>query len=222
MSAAAPGAPVPERGVVAAFDWDGTLTRGDTLLPFLRELCGPAAVGAAALRVAPSLLAAATGTGSRDEAKARLLRRLLRGRAASTVRLVGAAYAARAVASGLRPALVDRLAWHRAAGHTTVIVSASLDAYVVPAARLLGVDATLCTVVEVGADGRCTGELLGGNCRAEEKARRLLAWVGTSAGTWPDTVELWAYGDSASDDAMLSLATRPVRLRRGHLPTVWG
>jgi len=31
---------LPERGVVAVFDLDGTLTRGDTLAPFLRFVCG--------------------------------------------------------------------------------------------------------------------------------------------------------------------------------------
>ena len=36
---------------IAAFDFDGTLTRRDTLLPFLTRACGPRAVGRIASRV---------------------------------------------------------------------------------------------------------------------------------------------------------------------------
>ena len=58
---------------VAAFDVDGTLTRRDTLLPFLADLVGPG-------RLARALAVAAVGRPKRDAAKERLLIRLLRGR----------------------------------------------------------------------------------------------------------------------------------------------
>jgi phosphatidylglycerophosphatase C len=201
--------------VVAAFDWDGTLTRRDTLVPYLLELCGAPALVAAATRTAPWLLAAGTGLGSRDRAKARLLRPLLAGRPAAAARAVGEAYAARVVRAGLRRRVADRLAWHREQGHEVVLVSASLDVYLEPAARRLGADALLCTRLEVGAGGRLTGELAGGNCRGDAKARRLLGWLGATGEELPPGVDLWAYGDSPGDAAMLALASRPANLHRG-------
>jgi phosphatidylglycerophosphatase C len=199
--------------VVAAFDVDGTLTRGDTLLPFLRELCGDMSVAVAAVCEARSLLLATRGLVSRDEAKARLLQRLLAGRDAAAVGAAGRDYGGRVARSKITSVMLARVRHHQSSGHRVVLASASPDVYIDELGRLLGANAVICTRLEKGADGRLTGRLDGGNCRAAEKARRVREWIDTEA---PDA-ELWAYGDSASDDPMLALAAHPVRVRRGAL-----
>lgn len=188
--------------VVAAFDVDGTLTERDSLLPFLVGLVGRR-------RVAVALTAAAVGPPHRDAAKARLLRRLVRGRPHDDLAVAGREYGVHLARTSVTEVMRERIAGHRAAGHELVIVSASLACYLEPAAEQLGIGTVLATRLEVDATGRCTGRLDGGNCRGAEKARRLGAHVG------PDPVELWAYGDSRGDDAMLALADHPVRVRRG-------
>ena len=65
---------------VAAFDFDGTLTRHDSLLPFLARIAGWPRVALAFARVAPRLARASTNSRDRDAAKERLLVRLLAGR----------------------------------------------------------------------------------------------------------------------------------------------
>jgi phosphatidylglycerophosphatase C len=102
--------------------------------------------------------------------------------------------------------MLERVAWHRREGHDIVIVSASLRAYLDEVARRLGVDALLCTALEVDEHGRCTGRMTGGNCRGAEKATRLRAYLRDR------DVTLWAYGDSAGDDDMLAMADHPTRL----------
>ena len=67
----------------------------------------------------------------------------------------------------------------------------------------------MATELEVDADGRCTGALVGGNCRGPEKVRRLHAWLDAHHGG-RDAVELWAYGDSPGDRELLAAADRPV------------
>jgi len=189
---------------VAAFDVDGTLTRRDTFLPFLVELCGPAPVGRA-------LAAAAARQGrSRDALKAAVVRRLLAGRSADEVLAAGRAYAGRVVERRLRPDAVARLRWHQQSGHAVLLVSASPTAYLDEVGRLLGVDAVLATAFDVGADGRLTGELLGLNCRGPEKVRRVTDWLGGRTAT------LWAYGDSRGDRELLAMAAHGhlVRARR--------
>ena len=187
---------------VAAFDVDGTLTRRDTLLPFLTRVAGRT-------RVAGALAVAAAGAPQRDAAKARFLRRLLRGRPHGDLEEAGYEYGTRLARVGVSEPMRARLAWHRAEGHELVIVSAALACYLEPAAAALGVDAVFATRLETDGNGRCTGRLDGGNCRGEEKARRLRAHLGT------DAALVWAYGDSRGDDAMLALAAHPVRVRRG-------
>jgi HAD superfamily hydrolase (TIGR01490 family) len=191
---------------LAAFDFDGTITRRDTLYPFLRALVGRRRLVTAALADLPRLGAAAVGRGDRDEAKARLFERLLAGREASEVRQLGLEHARRVVAVGIRPEMRRRIAWHCERGHEVAIVSASLDVYLDEIGRELGVDHVICTTLEV-RDGLLTGVMVGGNCRGDNKVHRLRAAFADL-----DDRELWAYGDSAGDDAMLAIADHPTRV----------
>lgn len=200
-----------EPRVVAAFDFDGTLSRRDTLVPFLVDVVGRARVARALASDGPRIAAMAVGRADRDAAKARLIERVLAGVAHTDVAARGHAYAQRVVERGLRPQTVGRLRWHRSQGHDVVIVSASLDAYLHDIGGLLGVDAVLCTTLEV-VDGVVTGALAGGNCRGPEKATRLRNWLDG------DTVTLWAYGDSSGDHDLLAMADHAVYVTgRGRL-----
>jgi phosphatidylglycerophosphatase C len=193
---------------VAAFDFDGTLTKADTLGPFLREVCGTGAFVGALAADAPRLVLAGIGAGSRDDAKERMLRRLLGGRRHSELAALGRAFGERVATSGIRAEMVERLRWHAGEGHELAIVSASLDVYLERTAELLGIATVLCSRLEVDADGLVTGNLVGGNCRAAEKLRRIRERFGVGG------YELWAYGDSAGDSDMLAAADHPVRIRR--------
>jgi len=197
------------RRVIAAFDFDGTLTRRDTLVPFLSTVAGRGPVAAALAAEAPRLVYAATGRGDRDGAKVRVLRRLLAGRAYAEVAAAGRTFGAELVRSGISAEARDRLAWHRCQGHDVAIVSASLDVYLLEVADRLGVAHVLCSTLEVDDRGRCTGLLRGRNCRGAEKVARLRPLL-----EGEDT-ELWAYGNSGGDEEMLALAQHPVRVRRG-------
>lgn len=194
---------------VAAFDFDGTLSRNDSLGPFLERVCGRAQLYRAMVVRAPVLAGIAVGRGDRDAEKERLVGRLLSGRSAASVRDAGVAYA-RALIEGdaLRPDMLERLAWHRAEGHEIVIVSASLDVYLEPLAPRLGVDRVFCTRLGIGPDDRLNGLLEGGNVRGPEKVRRVREWL---AG---DAAELWAYGDSAGDRELLAEADHPYKVGR--------
>lgn len=158
---------------VAAFDLDGTLTRRDTLLPFLVRACGAERTGRALLARSLLLARALAGGGRRDVAKAAILERLLAGEPLVRLQALAEAFADDVVARRLRPGTRERVAWHREAGHQLVIVSASPELYVAPIGRRLGFDAVLATRLEIGPDGRLTGRLLGRNCRGPEKVARL-------------------------------------------------
>jgi phosphatidylglycerophosphatase C len=200
---------------VAAFDFDGTLTPADTFLGFLREVVGPARAGTALARCAPLLRQSRTDPAWRDVAKARLVRACLTGLSAKTLGDAGQAYANR-ILPKITPQMRKRLDDHHQAGHRTVLVSASLEVYLAPLRPSLGLDGVLATRLEMDTDGRATGALLGANCRGPEKARRLREWCSQHAVDL-NQVCLWAYGDSAGDREMLTLAAFAVRVRRGRI-----
>ncbi|HUF85289.1 MAG TPA: HAD-IB family phosphatase, partial [Acidimicrobiia bacterium] len=134
--------------VVAAFDFDGTLSTRDNVLPFLRTAVGTARLRLALAAITPRLAAAALAGRSRDGAKAALARRTLTGYDADELAAVAERFADRVVAKHLRRDAVARVEWHRGQGHELVIVSASFAVYLEPIARHLGFDAALGTDLE--------------------------------------------------------------------------
>jgi HAD superfamily hydrolase (TIGR01490 family) len=200
--------------VVAAFDFDGTLSNRDNFVPFLRRVAGTAPAAAAFVLSAARLGVAGRSQWSRNQLKARVLERLFTGRDAREVDAVALAFADEVLGHHLREDAVQRADWHRTQGHRLVIISASLGAYLRPIGERLRFDAVLATELEVGPDGRLTGRMSGENVRGPEKARRLEAWLDGA------TPFVWAYGDSSGDRELWARADRAVRVgRRAHRGT---
>ena len=197
------------RPVVAAFDFDGTLTRGGSVLPFLAFARGRLRVGREVVRHLPALVRAGlVGGTAADEVKEALFGRLLAGMTVADAQRLGEEFAARHLGRHLRRDARARLEWHRKQGHIVVIVSASPDCYVKPAAALLGADAALATRLAVGGD-LLTGRYEGRNCRGAEKYARLTAWLFTE-GIGAAHPEIWAYGNSRGDLRLLDAADHGV------------
>ena len=205
--------PAPdEPPVVAAFDVDGTLTTRDSVVPFLWRVAGPGLVRGMLRRA--GTLAGALARRDRDTVKELAISAAFEDRDHAEVATAGERWARVIEADRLRADTTDRMRWHQSRGHAVVLVSASLDAYLEPLARSLGLGAVLCSTLEVDGGGRCTGRLVGDNCRGAEKARRLTEWLAGHEAATGRTATLWAYGDSAGDDEMLAMADHPVRVGR--------
>ena len=199
------------RPVVAAFDVDGTVTRRDCVVPFLRRVGGTVPMaGRLALDVRHVVPALARR--DRDGLKAAAARAAFAGRPYADIEAAGREFAAFVHHAWLRPDVVERVGWHRDRGHDVVLVSASFGVYVRPLGETLDVTHVVATELVVDDDGRCTGELLGGNCRGEAKVRRLHHWLDERC-TGRAAVEVWAYGDSPGDRDLLADADHAVWAR---------
>lgn len=188
--------------MIAAFDFDGTITTKDTFLPFLVRAFGPLKVGLSLLSLAIPGVMVWLGKSTRDHFKARLIAKLFPGAPIKHLEKAGLQHALKSVAL-CRPAALERIRWHKQQGHRLVIVSASLNFYLEPIARELGFEHVLCTEVD-SVNGMCTGEMKGENCRAAAKVRRLESLFGPL-----HRYELYAYGDSDGDTEMLSVSDHP-------------
>lgn len=183
--------------VIAAFDFDGTLTRRDTFVPFLAHLSWARLLGAL-VAAAPALAGFALRLRSNEHAKAALCRAALKGRSRAELARIARAWV-RTIP--LRPALVERLRWHQQRGDHCVLVSASPDIYLEEVSRHLGFDDLICTRMSIDGQGKLTGDLDGANCWGPEKMRRLAERFGPLG-----RYELYAYGDSRGDQWMIDAA----------------
>ncbi|MBA4329847.1 MAG: HAD-IB family hydrolase [Polaromonas sp.] len=200
--AASPGldaAPVE----VAAFDFDGTLTRRDTLLPYLQRGLGWPRFLWALLLSSPWLAAFALRLISNHRAKARLLRVALGGRSEAEIAGWTATFVHQYLPAQWQPGMLARLRSHQQLGHCCVIVSASPGIYLHEVGRVLGMQAVLCTEL-ASRSGALTGDMVTPNCHGQEKVRRLQDWLVARGLQKP--LALHAYGDSGGDVPLLNLA----------------
>lgn len=193
-----PDSDADKRQVIAAFDFDGTITRRDTLLPFLLSASGSYGFLRNLLLEMPTLSAFALRRISNQIAKESLLKRFFEGEHIGTLDELGTRFAHREIPQMLRSTAMDRLKWHQDQGHRCIVISASLDIYVQPWAKSAGFDDVLCSRLAQDENSRILGHLDGLNCFGKEKIRRLRSLVGDLSG-----MELFAYGDSDGDHALL-------------------
>ncbi len=104
----------------------------------------------------------------------------------------------------IKPQAMERLHWHKQQGHDCILVSASLELYLVPWAKRHGFQDILASRLEIDQKGRVTGQLIGKNCWGAEKRRRLIELLGPQK-----YYQLYAYGDSRGDQELLEIADYP-------------
>ena len=182
---------------LAIFDLDGTLVRGDTLVPFLRRIAGTISVAVSLRHLAFE---------ERGDAKRSVLRSVLAGLPEDDVRVEAERFARDVANSRLwRRCEVIGLAQRLRDGHSVGIVTASPQLYAEPLAEYFGLDWAIGTRLAVDAQGILTGEIEGENCRGPEKPRRV-------ALAFPNALVAHAVGDSEADEPMLAVAQQPLRV----------
>jgi phosphatidylglycerophosphatase C len=186
---------------LALFDFDGTITIKGTYPGFVSFAVRPRRKIVGGIILSPLIV----GYGGRvvsDRAIRKAMSRIgFWGEEPDRVRRLGERYAEEVLPSLIRPAAHERIAWHKARGDLVVVVSASLDVYVGPWCRTLGLD-VICTQLEASG-GRLTGRYLRSDCCGEAKATRIRERYALR-----DYGTIYAYGDTEEDRQMLEMADR--------------
>lgn len=193
----------PGEGVshVAFFDFDGTLTTGDTLMPFLKYVVGAPTYYTKLLLLSPIFIAYFTGLLRNDIAKQIVLKHYLAGYRLSDLFELGSRFSKDVIPEMLRPEGMERLRWHQKQGHECVLVSASLDIYLSAWAKHERFAALICTTTEHSETGILSGKIDGVNCHGKEKATRVTFFLRNKRSSY-----VYAYGDTSGDIPMLSAA----------------
>lgn len=193
-----------QNNIVAAFDFDGTLTYYDSLFPFLLFTDGYLKTITNILMILPNLIGYALKLSSRQATKEAMLTRSLGGRSINNIRENANEFASTEIPKLLRPEAMEKLQWHLSQKHRCIIVSATLDDYLIPWAKKIGVQDVVSSKLEVNGNGTVTGKLSGLNCWGPEKPRRLTELLGPR-----ENYTLYAYGDSRGDKELLEFADYP-------------
>ena len=200
-----PGPVVGKLVVIAAFDFDGTLTKRDTLLPFLACGLGWLKFSLALLVCSPWLAGFALRLIPNHVAKQKLMLITLKGKSLAEVDDWTSRWLTQSLPSQLQSWTMARLAEHQQQDHCCVMVSASPDIYLKRVAQQLGFDALLCTEMAVESTW-LTGQMETPNCHGEQKVLRLKAWMAERFGEDTDARVVYAYGDTSGDKPMLRMA----------------
>ena len=196
------------RHKVYTFDFDGTLTTRDTLLLFIRFVCGRWGFVAVFLRYAPLLLLMKLKLYPNWRVKQKVFAHCFAGMTTETFNDYCRSFARKYGSCVLRS---EGLATVRKAldeGATVMIVSASVDNWVRPffddiLTTLSNPTAFVVLGTEVEAiDGRLTGQFKSRNCYGAEKVHRLSAQLPAQR----EDCYIVAFGDSRGDKEMLQYA----------------
>jgi phosphatidylglycerophosphatase C len=186
---------------IAAFDVDGTLTWTDSFMLFLRFVSGRWGFAFKMIGLMPVFLAYLVRLRDRDATKNLLMTAFLKGISQARYQQWCHDFARVAYPIIARPDALARLNSHLGVHDEVVLVSASLEDYLIAWAEYLGVGIVLATQVDIQG-GLLTGAMLGPNCRCAQKVARLKEHFGTF-----DLVA--SYGDSRGDKELLEATSNP-------------
>lgn len=188
---------------IAAFDFDGTLTRSDTFLLFLIFQFG----FLVCLKGLWSNVAIMTKyifrKVSNQEAKQAIFSYFFKGMKVNEFDAACQRFALYKIPGQIKRKAFAKCEWHLDKGHQIVIISASIRNWIEPWAKQYGFKAVIGTEVDVDNE-ILTGRFAGENCYGEEKVTRLLSHFPER-----NNYYLYAYGDSRGDHEMIKFADFP-------------
>lgn len=190
------------RQILSVFDFDGTLTRHDSFIPFLRFAFGNSTFLRRMTTMVRPTLRCINHQLTRDELKEALISTFLTDVEAQWVADKAQLFCQHYWQRLMRPAGLVAVAHEVASGGEVTLCSASPEIVLHPFADKLGIQLTG-TQLEVCA-GKLTGRIKGHNCRCGEKINRLEEKYGPLS-----QYHLRAWGDTRGDYELLAAADEP-------------
>lgn len=187
----------------ALFDFDGTLRKGDSILPYLLYAvkCGMAPKRQVFAAIA-GYLRQKIDPKQVVHAKEMTLS-FIQGRPQEEMDAFARRFVQNRLMKGMFADGLHEIDTLRKQGMKIIVVSASPDVYMRVLPEFLPVDAVIATPCTVDEAGCYTGRIAR-NCRREEKPKMIEAWLHTQELAL-DMAASEAYGDTAGDVPMLKL-----------------
>ena len=187
---------------IAFFDFDGTITKKDSMLEFARFCSGTIAYVAGMCLISPWLIAMKIGLVNTKIAKEKLITYFLKNTPVEVFNKDCISFTEKVIPFLIKEDALATIKKYQAENIPVIIVSASAENWIAPWCvknnlKLIG------TQLEI-KDDKITGKLNGENCNENEKVSRIKKLFNLA-----DYDNIYCYGDSDGDKMMLQLATHP-------------
>ncbi len=186
---------------IAFFDFDGTVTRSDSLLAIIRFAKGRISFLFGFSLLSPWIIGMKLGLVSNSTAKQKVLVHFFGNSKLAEFNEMCKKFAHEQIPTLIRPKALQEINQLLKNQFEVVIVTASPENYVGLWCEKNGLSCIGTRLETKG--GFLTGKLNGKNCYGKEKVERILEYYNLS-----DYQEIFAYGDSSGDLPMLNLAAR--------------
>ncbi len=187
---------------IAFFDFDGTITKKDSTIKFIRYLVGDIKFFIGIFFLLPFIILYMLKIISNNLIKQIIITYYFKGKDIEDVQRKAEYFSKNYLQSILREKALEKISWHKSNGHTIVIVSASIDLWLKPWCEQNGI-ILISTMLEV-KDQIITGKTFKKNCYGLEKVKRIQELYNLS-----DYHYIYAYGNSRGDREMLGIASEP-------------
>ena len=185
---------------IAFFDFDGTITKQDTLIKFIRFFVGDMRFIVGILVLLPKFIAYKFNLVSNQYIKENITKYFFSNIDVAEFKTKAERFSLNNIDILVRKNALKRIKWHQKNGHKVVIVSASIDYWLKPWCDKNHID-LIATKLEI-KDNKITGRLDNKNCFGGEKVRRIMGKYRLS-----DYDYIYAYGDSRGDYEMLQISS---------------
>lgn len=192
---------ITDKKVLALFDFDGTLTKKDTMFEFIRFSKGNLMLLIGLIISFPILVLYKLGFYSNEKAKEFFLSFFFKGSNIDDLFKIGKKFANARIEKILYKDAKKAIEWHKSNNHKIIVISASIDIWLSEWCKKNKIH-LISTKLHV-KNGKISGRLLTKNCFGPEKVNRLKKEFNLSKFSL-----IYAYGDSRGDKEMLSLADK--------------
>ena len=184
---------------IVFFDFDGTITRKDSLLQFITFTHGKLSLILWLLKSIPHIVLYYIGAYPNWKLKRDMLAFFYKGKNEQDLIFEGESFWRKKGQSDIKGSALNQIKMHKENGEKVVVVSASLNYWLAPFCEEYGLE-LICTRLET-EQGVITGNYLTPNCYGIEKVNRI-----TTIYDLKEYDQVVAYGDSRGDKEMLDLA----------------
>jgi len=185
---------------IAFFDFDGTITKDDSTAKFIRYFVGDLLFIKGVIILLPMIIAYKLKIITNNEIKRRLITYFFKGIDIKYFTEKAKEFSLNMIDPLIRKKALDRISWHKSNGDELVIVSASINLWLLPWCEKNKIS-LIATELEI-INNKITGNLISTNCFGPEKVKRILKSYDLL-----DYDCIYAYGNSRGDHEMLELAT---------------